>query len=350
MNPVEGQLIGGTGSGGQKCKIGCGRSCPNGYTTCCRDCALSNGKSHSQQCTTTFQALRQEPRCKMGCGRCTAGSGYDTCCRECVKSNGRLHSELCTSRATSVTGGYGGAGCVNPAPVAGYVVAPGAPSPPIVQAHIVSPGFGHAEGAFAGHHASSSSGGHFVLVVDSAKDLYDLDYLGKMDPFVEICIGSRKFQTQVMTNADKKPKWHWSQVIDWHGEPDIFFRVKDKNICVADGLIGEARYNMLSMRHNFDDYLELMRPHRMGGMQKAGKLYIEIKWSGAAGAPTGHMGHGMPAHPPIHPAHAGQMLLGHALGFGKKHKKEKKDKAKKHKKEKKHKKHKSSSSSSSSSS
>ena len=73
-----------------------------------------------------------------------------------------------------------------------------------------------------------------------------------MDPYIKVRMGGREFRTQVMTNAGKKAKFHWAQVIDWHGEPDIHFLAMDSNILVADGIIGEAVYKGLPLHSNFE--------------------------------------------------------------------------------------------------
>jgi len=272
---------------------------------------------------------------------------------------------------------------------------------PVVTGHVVAgPGgampseLAHAPWSPPCGPGPSHAPGSFVLLVESAKDLYDLDWTGKMDPYIKVRLGGREFRTQVMTNAGKKAKFHWTQIIDWRGEPDIHFLAMDSNMLVADGLIGEAVYRGLPLHSDFEGTLELMRPRAFGGCKKAGKLKIEITWQrgarpeahgcgygpGAAmpgppyGVPShgvpgpGHGGpHGMP-YPPhgghhgygpphagagISAAAAGHMLFQEAFGFGgkkKKHKKEKKDKKEKKFKVKKMKKHSSSSSSSSSSS
>lgn len=268
---------------------------------------------------------------------------------------------------------------------------------PVVTGHVVSgPGgampseLAHAPWSPPCGPGPSHAPGSFVLVVESAKDLYDLDWTGKMDPYIKVRLGGREFRTQVMTNAGKKAKFHWTQIIDWRGEPDVHFLAMDSNMLVADGLIGEAVYRGLPLHSDFEGTLELMRPHAFGGCKKAGKLKIEITWqrgrpeahgSGGYGpgaampgplpyGPPGHGGHGMPYAPHGHHGHhgygpphaaaggisaaaAGHMLFQEAFGFGKKmkkHKKEKKDKKEKKFKVKKMKKHSSSSSSSSSSS
>lgn len=99
-----------------------------------------------------------------------------------------------------------------------------------------------------------------------------------MDPYVKIRMGGRELRTQVMTNAGKKPKFHWSQMIPWHGEPDIHFLVMDSNFMVADGLVGEAIYKGLPLHSDFEGSLDLIRKHTFGGCRKAGKLKISIRW------------------------------------------------------------------------
>eukprot|EP00435_Cladocopium_sp_Y103_P074992 s968_g52.t3 len=185
------------------------------------------------------------------------------------------------------------------------------------------------------------------------------DWTGKMDPYVIVRSGGREFRTPVMTNAGKKPKFNWAQMVDWHGEPDIHFIVMDSNFMVADGLIGEAVYKGLPLHsdfkgqectESFNRALELIRKHTFGGCRKAGKLKVSIQWQrpdapgpmpaihhghGAHGAHGAHAAHGagyIPGHPPVgghdafgpvSAAMAGQMLLMGAYGPGKKMKKKK---------------------------
>ena len=81
---------------------------------------------------------------------------------------------------------------------------------------------------------------------------YMQDWTGKMDPYIKVRLGGREFRTQVMTNAGKKAKFHWTQIIDWRGEPDIHFLAMDSNMLVADGLIGEAVYRGLPLHSDFE--------------------------------------------------------------------------------------------------
>lgn len=78
------------------------------------------------------------------------------------------------------------------------------------------------------------------------------DWTGKMDPYVVMRCGGRELRTPVMTNAGKKPKFNWTQMVEWHGEPDIHFIVMDSNFMVADGLIGEAVYKGLPLHSDFE--------------------------------------------------------------------------------------------------
>lgn len=77
------------------------------------------------------------------------------------------------------------------------------------------------------------------------------DWTGKMDPYVIVRSGGREFRTPVMTNAGRKAKFNWAQMVDWRGEPDIHFIVMDSNFMVADGLIGEAVYKGLPLHSDF---------------------------------------------------------------------------------------------------
>ena len=72
-----------------------------------------------------------------------------------------------------------------------------------------------------------------------------------MDPYVIVRSGGREFRTPVMTNAGRKAKFNWAQMVDWRGEPDIHFIVMDSNFMVADGLIGEAVYKGLPLHSDF---------------------------------------------------------------------------------------------------
>lgn len=281
----------------------------------------------------------------------------------------------------------------NPAPpvVAGHVVDPGMPpelaAPRPFSGHQVGPPMPHPMHQHPPVHPPCGPGpsyaapGSFLLCIKSAKDLYDVDWTGKMDPYVVMRCGGRELRTPVMTNAGKKPKFNWTQMVEWHGEPDIHFIVMDSNFMVADGLIGEAAYKGLPLHSDFEGTLDLLRKHTFGGCRKAGKLKISIQWQrpGAHAAHGAHHAYG--AHPgghhpgPMHGMHgghhhgtsagyashhppfdghgafgpvsaaaAGQMLLMGAYGCGgKKKKKDKKEKKFKHKKSK----HSSSSSSSS---
>lgn len=348
-----------------RCKIGCGRPVApgGGFDTCCRTCATSNGRSHDGTCQQPSSAAGSSDgkvRCKMGCGRPTA-RGFDTCCRACA--TGRGHDASCANALAP-----------DRAPVPGHAV-PGHGMPPpghAVPGHGMPPAFaGHApmhpapSAPGPGHHAlaGAAASGSFMLVIHSAKDLYDIDWTGKMDPYVKARVGGREFRTQVMTNAGKKAKFHWAQMVDWRGESEIHFQVMDANIMVADGMIGEVWYRGLPMQQDFEGPMELIRPHHFGGAKRAGRLDIEIRWqrpgmppmaAGYGGVPGAHgalpyapgmapgampyvLGgphHGAmpgyaPGGAPLGAGAAGHHLFAHAIGCKKK-KKDKKCKKKKH--------------------
>eukprot|EP00931_Biecheleriopsis_adriatica_P045732 TRINITY_DN2618_c0_g1_i1.p1 TRINITY_DN2618_c0_g1~~TRINITY_DN2618_c0_g1_i1.p1 ORF type:complete len:378 (+),score=76.88 TRINITY_DN2618_c0_g1_i1:69-1202(+) len=347
------------------CKMGCGRPCAigGGYDTCCRDCAKSGGRSHDKRCRPAQQASgatgsssassAAARTCKMGCGR-PCPSGFDTCCRRCAVTAGGGHDDSCKggpkasghSPVPAVVPGH-----VVPGPPGGHGAMPAALAGHAAPAPAMMPGHG-CHGMPAGHAMPAAPGGRktFMLAVISAKDLYDLDWTGKMDPYVKISFGGREYRTQVMTNAGRKAKFHWAQHMEWNGEPDIQFTVMDSNMLVADGVIGSAVFRGLPMQTDFSGPLELVRAHHFGGARSAGRLDIEIRWQrpgmpampGMPGGPA-YMPHGAPGYAggPM-PGMAGMGMAGGGMaagmaghhlfaealgyGYGKKKKKDKKEK------------------------
>lgn len=315
----------------------------------------------------------------MNCGR-NPSPGFQTCCRRCATGQG--HDGDCDARSHGAATAGHVPGHVVPGHVVSEVMPPelaghGQPGPVMPHGHPSHPHPMHPVHPPCGPGPSYAAPGSFLLCIESAKDLYDVDWTGKMDPYVIVRSGGREFRTPVMTNAGRKAKFNWAQMVDWRGEPDIHFIVMDSNFMVADGLIGEAVYKGLPLHSDFKGALELIRKHTFGGCRKAGKLKVAIQWQrpGAPGPmPAIHHGHGahgahgahaapgagyIPGHPPVggfgghdafgvSAAMAGQMLLMGAYGPGKKMKKDKKEKKFKHM-HKKSSKHSSSSSSSSSS-
>lgn len=83
--------------------VGCSRPALGGYKTCCRTCASSQGASHGPKCEqmvrTINGAVQQQqqeeaPMCKIGCGR-RAAEGFKTCCRACAITDGNSHDSNC---------------------------------------------------------------------------------------------------------------------------------------------------------------------------------------------------------------------------------------------------------------
>ena len=90
------------------CSQGCGRPTAPGtlangssWKTCCRDCAVSGGKSHHPQCKSSppSNVFPSPSLCGKGCGRNVApgtqknGRPWKTCCKGC--GLGQNHSSSC---------------------------------------------------------------------------------------------------------------------------------------------------------------------------------------------------------------------------------------------------------------
>ena len=118
-------------------------------------------------------------------------------------------------------------------------------------------------------------GSQFKVQVKYARNLYDTEAFGKMDPYVKVVLGSREARTKEKTDAGVNPVFEEELVLDFQNEAEVDFRVFDSESIGSDKFIGEARISVQAVINNGGSWagdLQLFR----GGKKPAGLLNVHI--------------------------------------------------------------------------
>jgi len=81
-----------------------------------------------------------------------------------------------------------------------------------------------------------------AIEVHEAKDLRDVQLIGKQDPYVQIVVGAQKSRTKAHNNGGKSPRWNethffarWPDVdYDENNENAVWFKITDENIAIDE--------------------------------------------------------------------------------------------------------------------
>ncbi|KAF4675271.1 Serine/threonine-protein phosphatase 2B catalytic subunit alpha [Perkinsus olseni] len=118
-----------------------------------------------------------------------------------------------------------------------------------------------------------------------ARDLYDTEMFGKMDPYVKVRLGrGKKYKTDVKKDVGRNPTFYESVEFKYDDEPEISFEVWDKDTFSSDDFVGSARVSMASIaKHgHWEGDLVLYRD----GANKAGTLNVAIRMASTPSSKT----------------------------------------------------------------
>lgn len=91
---------------------------------------------------------------------------------------------------------------------------------------------------------SPDSSGYLLLKIMKAELTRDTEYIGKMDPFVQIEYQSKIFKTNVCDGAGKFPEWNFSMKIPVTSMGDEIRIVCYDEDITSNDLIGDVKLNM----------------------------------------------------------------------------------------------------------
>merc|ERR1712194_29433 len=98
----------------------------------------------------------------------------------------------------------------------------------------------------------SMSGGAVELGITlvNGKDIKQLNWLDKPDPFVICGLGSKKiFETKVVDNS-ANPTWNYYHKTTWNGKDKLSFQVQEANDVFLDQPIGTAEVKSFASGFN----------------------------------------------------------------------------------------------------
>ena len=118
-------------------------------------------------------------------------------------------------------------------------------------------------------------GSQFKVKVKYARNLHDTETFGKMDPYVQVVLGSREARTKEKKDAGVNPVFEEELVLDFQNEAEVDFRVFDSESMGSDKFIGEARISVQAVINNGGSWAGDLQLYR-GGKKPAGLLNVHI--------------------------------------------------------------------------
>jgi len=91
--------------------------------------------------------------------------------------------------------------------------------------------------------------GTLVFKPLEAKLTHDTEFLGRMDPYVNVIVGDKKAHGQVHEDGGKHPKWNDSISVQRAFEPACYIEVKDKDMMNKDDIIGVGQIDLNKLPH-----------------------------------------------------------------------------------------------------
>ncbi|MED6158435.1 hypothetical protein PIB30_032759 [Stylosanthes scabra] len=84
--------------------------------------------------------------------------------------------------------------------------------------------------------------GTLEVILVSAKDLKDADFLGKMDPYVILTYRAQENRSRVAKGGGSNPRWNESFLFTVSDNvAELNLRIMDKDTFTKDDFVGEAR-------------------------------------------------------------------------------------------------------------
>ena len=129
-------------------------------------------------------------------------------------------------------------------------------------------------------------GSQLKAVINYARNLYDTETFGKMDPYVQVVLGSREARTKERTDAGVNPTFNEELILEYQNETEVDFRVWDGESVGTDEFVGEARVSLKAVINNGGSWAGDLQLYRKG-KKPAGKLNIQLFLIPADRSPAG---------------------------------------------------------------
>eukprot|EP00914_Ancora_sagittata_P011127 GHVO01021677.1.p1 GENE.GHVO01021677.1~~GHVO01021677.1.p1 ORF type:complete len:878 (+),score=133.69 GHVO01021677.1:251-2635(+) len=113
--------------------------------------------------------------------------------------------------------------------------------------------------------------------VYSAYDLYDPQFVGKMDPYVKMRVGTNELTGPVMRDAGRNPKFHSTYVFPYNNEKNMRFKVYDREHMMRDRVVGNLKVDFTNpIQHGvLEKCTQLAGPKDVDG----GRILYRIEFS-----------------------------------------------------------------------
>lgn len=118
-------------------------------------------------------------------------------------------------------------------------------------------------------------GSELKAVINYARNLRDTETFGKMDPYVQVVLGSREARTKEQTDAGVNPTFKEELILEYQNESEVDFRVWDGESLGSDKFVGEAKVSLQAVINNGGSWAGDLQLYR-SGKKPAGKLNIQL--------------------------------------------------------------------------
>jgi len=108
------------------------------------------------------------------------------------------------------------------------------------------------------------------VTIIGAKNLVNQEFMGTSDPYCTCSVLGAEFKTKDIDN-NLNPEWNHDGVLDWDGEGDMTFTVRDSNQYRADKVMGECTLAGSQAHNGFSGELTL----QLDG-KEVGKLKVSV--------------------------------------------------------------------------
>ncbi|KAF4674061.1 hypothetical protein FOL46_005922 [Perkinsus olseni] len=125
-------------------------------------------------------------------------------------------------------------------------------------------------------------GSTITVHVNYARDLYDTELFGAMDPYCLVILGALQYRTVTKKDAGKYPTWDQLFSFRYNNESVIRFVVYDKDTISSDDIVGEAVVSLAAIADKGGDWMGDLQLYRKKN-KPAGALNVRIQMTPSGG-------------------------------------------------------------------
>ncbi|KAF4676703.1 hypothetical protein FOL47_005420 [Perkinsus chesapeaki] len=125
-------------------------------------------------------------------------------------------------------------------------------------------------------------GSTITVHVNYARDLYDTELFGAMDPYCLVILGALQYRTETKKSAGQYPKWDQLFSFRYNNESTLRFVVYDKDTMSSDDFVGEATVSLPAIAAKGGDWMGDLQLYRKKN-KPAGALNVRVQMSAAGG-------------------------------------------------------------------